>query len=162
MTWKPNPNDDGVWHVNVYSKGRTWLGQTLSNFAHTPFDHSHYGHFESVEGFWYWYKTRDDVLRSLCGFEAKRTGRLLSQIHPAPDHEILRPVYLSKLQSHPLLWDALRANTLPLVHYYVYAGVVHLPLQYQWTADLWNDFVDRPSDQLALTLPPPCAKVRPC
>jgi hypothetical protein len=48
------PSEDGVTHINVYSRGNTELGRLLSNFAHTPFSHPEFGEFASVEGFWYW------------------------------------------------------------------------------------------------------------
>lgn len=31
-----NPLEDGITHINVYSKGATELGRLLTNFAHTP------------------------------------------------------------------------------------------------------------------------------
>ena len=47
------PQNDGITHINVYSKGKTTLGRWLTNFAHTPIDTID-GHFESIEGYWYW------------------------------------------------------------------------------------------------------------
>jgi hypothetical protein len=43
------PSEDGVTHINVYSRGNTELGRLLSNFAHTPFSHPEFGEFASVE-----------------------------------------------------------------------------------------------------------------
>ena len=37
------PKDDGVTHINIYSKGQTELGGLLSNFSRTPFVHPKYG-----------------------------------------------------------------------------------------------------------------------
>lgn len=34
MTKCPNPEEDGITHINIYSKGSTELGRLLSNFAH--------------------------------------------------------------------------------------------------------------------------------
>lgn len=67
--------DDGITHINVYSKGKTELGRLLSNFSHTPF----YGNdilFNSVEGWWQWFTTGKeyDYLKYLYGFKAKKRG----------------------------------------------------------------------------------------
>ena len=51
---KAHPRDDGVHHLNVYTKAVTVLGRWLSNFTHSPFTHPEYGgKFESMEGFYY-------------------------------------------------------------------------------------------------------------
>lgn len=74
---KINPDEDGITHINVYSKGKTELGQLLSNFAYTPFVHSEYGKFNSIEAFWYYYFTgcKHDDLKLLYGYKAKEKGR---------------------------------------------------------------------------------------
>jgi hypothetical protein len=48
------PEEDGVTHINIYSKGKTELGRWLTNFSYSPFNHPEYGKFLSMEGFWYW------------------------------------------------------------------------------------------------------------
>lgn len=40
---KYTPDNDGITHINLYSKSRTVLGRQLSNFAHSPFKHPKYG-----------------------------------------------------------------------------------------------------------------------
>ena len=42
------PIDEGVTHINIYSKSKLELGKLLSNFAKTPFTHPVYGEFASV------------------------------------------------------------------------------------------------------------------
>ena len=54
------PNEDGITHINICSKGKTELGRLLSNFAHTPFWLQGAGRFESVEGYWFWLGTEVD------------------------------------------------------------------------------------------------------
>jgi hypothetical protein len=44
---------DGINHINIYSKGKTELGRLLTNFARTPIE-TPFGHFESGEGYWFW------------------------------------------------------------------------------------------------------------
>lgn len=69
-----DPNEDGISHINVYSKGRTGIGRFLSNFTFYPI-HTVDGEFHSIEGYWYWLTCRDDRLRYLHGYEAKKLGR---------------------------------------------------------------------------------------
>lgn len=66
--------EDGKDFINIYSKGKTSIGQWLSNFAHTPFKCEH-GIFASIESYWYWLGCEDDDLRNLYGWQAKTEGR---------------------------------------------------------------------------------------
>jgi hypothetical protein len=43
--------DDGITHINIYSKGKTELGRWLSNFTYHPIE-TEDGKFDSVEGYW--------------------------------------------------------------------------------------------------------------
>jgi hypothetical protein len=69
-----DPKDDGITHINVYSKAKTELGKFLSNFSKCDLK-TEDGDFQSVEGLWYFlqitdeYKFKDD-LRSLSGKSA--------------------------------------------------------------------------------------------
>ena len=48
------PENDGIDHINVYSKGKTVLGRALSNFSYSRIRIPFLGTFLSVEAFWYW------------------------------------------------------------------------------------------------------------
>jgi hypothetical protein len=147
-----NPTDDGVTHINVYSRGRTELGRALSNFAHTPFEHPEDGHFESVEGYWYWLSTRDERLRNLWGWEAKSVGRQLGGSDYRDEPEFRRKVCLAldvKIDSHPDLHRMLVESTLPLAHYYEYDGVIHTPKKGRWVIDHLTQL--RALDKLVIT-----------
>ena len=87
---KLDPKEDGVSHINVWSRGTTDLGRDLSNFAHTPFVHPRYGPFQSVEGFWYWLSTgqKEIKLRHLWGYLAKEEGKVKVRITTDGDHPI--------------------------------------------------------------------------
>lgn len=124
-----DPEADGITHINVYSKGKTEAGRFMSNFAYTPFHHPKYGYFASVEALWYWLSCKNDALRPLHGFAAKKLGRELR----APDwvedfnfkHDIKTGI-LAKLEANPE-GAKLVSNTkltLPLVHYYNMRGKV--------------------------------------
>lgn len=117
-----SPNDDGVTHLNVYSKGRTLLGRDLSNFSHHPFRHPELGPFASVEGLWYWLTRRDDRLRELSGYEAKKLGKTLGVVSTLDSKEFERLICLglsAKLTAHPDIKERLMQSVLPLTHYYV-------------------------------------------
>lgn len=136
-----NPDEDGRTHINIYSRGGTELGRLLSNFAHTPFVHPSYGHFSSVEGFWYWLKTgkQHDSLRHLASFAAKKEGKTFGRVECENFNEEIKEAIRLKLRTHKNLRDMLTASTLPLKHYYYFGAagkykVMDLP-QYQWIVD---------------------------
>ena len=132
-----NPENDGIDHINVYSKGKTELGKFLSNFAYSLIE-TEDGLFSSIEGYWYWLGHNDDRLRKLSGFEAKKLGRELG----APDwidseefKEKIKKAITIKLNSNEAV-ELLDANSdlldLPLAHYYVYKGKVVEPKDGEW------------------------------
>lgn len=145
------PKNDGVTHINVYSKAHTELGRLLTNFAHTPFNHTKLGHFESVEGLWYWCRTQgvddggpvDQKLRSLYGFKAKQYGRQLIDegFEWVSDIDFIKDDVLEgircKLRQNWYITEMLYQSTLPLAHYYYYGEpdnnpkVIYLP-EYEW------------------------------
>ena len=125
-----NPEEDGVTHINIYSQARTELGRMLSNFYHYGFDCVD-GHFESVEGYWYWLslppQSNRDILRSLYGYKAKECGKALIQQYGT--------YYVTDFQTRIMLAVALKMTAykhlitpeyiaLPWVHYYNYGGKV--------------------------------------
>lgn len=123
------PETEGEDHINAYSHSRTALGLALSNFAHLPMV-TEDGYFASMEGLWYWLGSpagvEREALRDLYGFDAKQEGRRLARAEARiPEvlftQKILRAAMI-KVLTHRSLADALAANTLPIVHYYVYNG----------------------------------------
>lgn len=133
------PASDGIDHINVYSKGRTNLGRHLSNFSFSPFKVPLLGKFYSVEGFWYWWMTRDDKCRTLWGFQAKEYGKSVPKVHDEPTQRLLKIVYKAKLNGNSLLKRAVKESTLNFTHYYVYSGKVVCPKRFLWTGELWNE-----------------------
>lgn len=119
-----DPNLDGIAHINTYSKGRTELGRMLSNFYYAPFEHPEFGKFDSVEGFWYWYKTgqKYEVLRELHGYKAKQEGKKYSTVEFDVDlfySKVLECIGL-KIINNTQIYEELKSSTLPFVHYYCY------------------------------------------
>lgn len=136
------PSKDGVTHINVYSKGHTAIGRFLSNFALAPFQHRQHGHFDSVEGYWYWLSTRVDELRHLSGWQAKQRGREIRTRMPTlidePDfQEFVLEAIRQKLRQHPAWWPKLvETGDLPFTHYYVFNHkVIDVTTKNQWQLD---------------------------
>lgn len=137
---------DGVTHVNVYSKGKTELGRLLSNFAKSPFYLPEFGHFESIEGFWYYLgapdKAKAEKLRTLSGYAAKQYGRSLG----APDwletedfkNHVMDALQAKLDQSKLLQYLLSNVRPLPLKHYYVFKGHEVEPKEGKWMLDFWQ------------------------
>lgn len=142
MYWKPK--EDGVTHINVYSRGATQLGRWLTNFSHHPFTYGPYGRFSSVEGFWYYYLTgcKCEQFRSLYGYRAKKEGqkyrgeRIDKSGLSDQDKEVLLEAIRCKLRQNRDVLKALTESTLPLAHYYYYGDKenpkVYYLEQYDW------------------------------
>lgn len=129
---------DGIDCINVYSKGKTSIGRALSNFAHTPFKGTTL-HFESVEGWWYWFTTgkKYDHLASLWGFRAKKEGqKYFKERDITPS--ILKKVYELKVAHNANIRQMLIKSHLPLTHYYEYDSKI-VKTRWQWTGELWNE-----------------------
>lgn len=135
------PEEDGITHINIYSKGATDLGRWLTNFAHVPFTHPTYGEFNSIEALWYYASTgfQHEDLRSLSGFNAKQVGKKLPKVEivtdgtedPSKFASIIKTGIRAKLIGNPKMLGALIDTHLPLAHYYVYGGkAVHAG--YEW------------------------------
>ena len=133
----PNPQEDGVTHLNVYSQGQTSLGRFLSNFYNWIIE-TEDGVFDSIEGYWYWLGCEHpdrDQLRTVSGAKAKKLGRELRGKDWQSDDEFKRKICAAislKIKSHPAKWKELRDNTLPLAHYYVFGGKVVEPSDGAW------------------------------
>lgn len=135
-----NPENDGIDHINTYSRGATTLGRFLSNFWVDPagsYIDTEDGPFKTIEGYWYWLGCRDERLRDTTGLASKKLGRELL----VPDfpklgikefqHKIAYAITV-KIFSHPEFADQLRTSVLPLVHYYVYDKRVIEVRQVDW------------------------------
>lgn len=138
-----SPDDDGITHINIYSKSKTELGRILSNFAHTPFTTVNHGKFASVEGFYYWLKSgmQYDELRNLHGFQAKSVGRKFPIVKNENFDLICKQVIRYKLMQNRQVYDLLKASSLPFTHYYSYSGKI-VQADNKW-ADWWEELRDK-------------------
>ena len=140
-----NPEEDGITHINIHSKGKTELGRLLSNFAHTPFWLQGAGRFESVEGYWFWLHTGNELLREMHGFQAKKYGSMLTRSQlPSDDFEVfkdsIKKAFIAKLDQNQNVLDLFLESELPFTHYYVYGEKVVIPKQHQWQVDFWESY----------------------
>lgn len=136
-----DPEKDGIDHINIYSKGKTELGKFLTNFAHTPFEHPEDGKFESVEGYWYWLSCKNDDLRHVYGFQAKKLGRELGGkdwVEGTGFQYKIKLAILAKFNANPDAFIDLIDSELPFKHYYVFGGKVIEPKEGQWLLDFFE------------------------
>lgn len=142
----PSPDEDGITHINIYSKGKTELGRLLSNFSRTPFTYEPYGYFESAEAFYYWYCTgqKHDDLKVLYGFNAKNKGIQYNSDRidilglTCDDFEILQNSLVRKIACNPDIANLLKESTLPFYHYYNYSGKVIIPEGVDWLSEIYE------------------------
>jgi hypothetical protein len=141
------PDNDGILFINAASKGKTKLGKALSNFAHYPFNHPKHGHFESMEGYWYWLMLDQqyDELRLMYGYDAKKRGDELAKNHPNAggftdeDLQDILEGLRCKLRQNKELLNMLVHSTLPFIHFNWYGKngkyKIYLYQDYQWFID---------------------------
>lgn len=143
MSTQWQPKDDGLTHINIYSKGKTAVGRWGSNFQYAPFVHPKYGRFDSIEGLWYWLSVspdhpRREELRHLSGPEAKSVGRDLrgkDWVGTDGFEEDIKLGLRAKFASYSEELAAFRQTTLPLAHYYVMYGKVKTVSDGKWILD---------------------------
>jgi hypothetical protein len=124
---KVHPRDDGIKHLNVYTKGVTVLGRWLSNFTHSPFTHPEYGKFESMEGFYYWVSTgmSHHTLKSCWGFKAKEEGKKYNFVKNKNFYKIIKSGIKCKINQNKEFKERFIENKLPFEHYYYYGNIVN-------------------------------------
>lgn len=129
---KVESKNDGIDHINIYSKAKTELGRLLSNFSYSPVDLGEDGKFDSIEGYWYWLlcnHQHKDKLRTAWGAEAKELGRFLNaQDWPTDKSEWfelkIKRALLKKAESNARIQKLLIETNLPFYHYYVHKNKV--------------------------------------
>lgn len=142
-----NPEEDGITHINVYSKGKTKLGRQLSNFSYSQFTHPEDGEFCSIEGYWYWLSSGDNKLRKLYGYQAKKYGRKVGGLDwPVKNEdEFRRKIRLAikaKFNRNSGMREEFLKNVLPLKHYYVYGDKVVEPKEGTWVIEYLEQLKD--------------------
>lgn len=140
-------------HINIYSKSKTRLGRELSNFERSPFVLEDDGWFASVEAYWFWIGTREEGLRKLSGFAAKKRGSELERKFQI-DEELfklkIKTAIREKLLQNRGILERFLASELPFDHYYLYGDKVVRQSQHAWLVDA----VEGLRSELKASLPP--------
>lgn len=150
---------DGITHINIFSRGKTPLGRFLSNFAHAEIE-TEDGNFSSIEGYWYWllHKAETEMaqreresLRNFFGFDAKDLGRRLLERYGSKfseekevdlDLEFQRKIKNAikfKIDNYPKYKEELSRCILPFEHYYVFYGKVKEPTSHKWVINYLDE-----------------------
>jgi len=135
------PTTDGKNHINIYSKGWTELGRFLSNFTRCSIA-TEDGPFNSIEGYWYWLSTKNNSLRKLYGYNAKKVGKKLPRIFTLPQNEFeekIRQACWTKLHTSPKMLFKFTQSTLPFTHYYIFNDKI-IDGKTKWLLDMWTQF----------------------
>lgn len=132
FTVRPNPQEDGITHINTHTKAKTPLGQILSPSYDTgePFHHPTLAHFRSVENLWHYLNTggtRDNI-RTMEPHVARNFVRLTKKFQCDKFAELTVDATILKLQTHTDWVHAMINETLPFDHYFV-KGKDHLAVR---------------------------------
>src|SRR5690606_29183348 len=118
--------------INIYSKSKSEVGRWLSNFTYCPIE-TEDGHFDSIEGYWYWLTRRDDSLRTVSGWSAKELGKKLSKVTELEEEQFKNKICKAldlKIKTRPK-WLVEQVK-FPLEHYYEYGGKKVYKPEYDW------------------------------
>lgn len=140
-----NPSEEGLTHINVYSKSNLEIGRMLSNFyKHKILTEE--GEFLSIEAYWYYLEIDDssgekEVLKTLYGYEAKKTGLELLKSYgkiedPNFEEKISDAIFQKFLDNKEMLLTNEKYLYLPFEHYYNFDGrIVDVKDKYKWMID---------------------------
>lgn len=138
-----DPTKDGIDHINIYSQGKTNLGQYLSNWAYAP-TVLLAGTFDSLEGYWFFLYTGNDMFKTLSGWEAKKEGqdsKIENRQVKLSNNPLFRKRFghamREKVRQHPDLLKMLQDSFLPFTHYYVMQGRV-VNAGHEWVTEEWE------------------------
>lgn len=145
------PHEDGITHINIYTRGSTQIGRFLTNLSgyriySSTFDKS----FPTVEHLWFWLKTNDDrILEVGNPFNIKpfiKNNKIII-LNNIPDFKkIIIKSFVQKLKNlsnnDKELFNLFYESTLPFTHYYFYgekenAKVIEQP-QHEWQVKAWE------------------------
>lgn len=157
-TDKYHPSQDGINHINIYSKGKTELGRFLSNFTQSEINTPE-GKFASIEGYWGYLGVKDvpqrEQLRSLYGFKAKYTKKCLMELYGGNFdenfEEKIKNAILDKLEKNKaFLISQKHLFKLPFVHYYCFPDkvsgvqvVVDATNDNKWWIDTMTEYISK-------------------
>jgi len=136
-----DPKEDGITHINIYSKSLTLLGRFLSNFYSLEIN-TLLGKFQSIEGLIYYMGSFNENLRQISGHNAKSAGQLYDRGIRLPEDvfkRIIIDAMWKKIVADPAMAKELRDSTLPLTHYYSYdKKVVQVGPKWACQTEAWE------------------------
>lgn len=144
---KYNPEEDGITHINIYSKGKTSLGRKLSNWYPGTYKYLKIslGNFHTIEGLIFFLGCFDNRLRETTGYESKKLGEELDRKIRLPEEifknyiiEAMKEKINQSEKTFGELYENLKYSELPLVHYYNYGGKVIISDKWQWQIEEWE------------------------
>ena len=135
-----DPNEEGLTHINIYSKAQSPLGRYMSNFDKCWIETS-IGQFASIEGLIFFLGSFDDRLRNLAGYDAKALGEKVDRKIRLPEDVFKRLVVeamQAKVDGNDHLRQLLKECKLPFTHYYHYGTkVIYIP-KWDWQVQEWD------------------------
>lgn len=136
------PTNDGVDHINIYSKGQTELGRMLSHFYSADINHPEFGYFMNMECFWHYLSTgcQHEGYRKMQPFKVKQLAKETPKVPRADFMEQIEIANKLKIVQHPNILHLLCESTLPFEHYYVFGDppIVRRPNEAQELIDLFD------------------------
>lgn len=126
--------EDGVTHINIYSKAKTEFGRWLSNFTQVELVLDE-GTFQSIEGYWYYLSTKDERFKTLYGWTAKKLGKEITSEKINVPEQVFREKIKKALDIKIKTESKWITNSeLPFCHYYEYAGK-KIDAGYEWIVE---------------------------
>jgi hypothetical protein len=147
-----DPREEGITHINIYSKSNSTIGRVLSNWIPCTIETS-IGEFRSIEGLIYYLGSFVEQLRGMVGYDAKKFGEKCDRGIRLPE-DIFRRIIIEGMESklehinRNILKEFINSD-LPLTHYYCYDGkVVEIP-KWQWQVEEWEKIRKRLRNDLS-------------
>lgn len=131
---------DGVNYINIYSKGLTPLGRSLSNWADCKITIS-IGYFRTIEGLIFYLGSFNEKFRYMTGIEAKKWGSMEDRQIRLPEDVFRRFIVEAmwkKVNNDPGLRESLKESTLPFKHYYNINGKKLEVWNWNWQVEEWE------------------------
>lgn len=136
-----NPDNDGIDHINIYSRGKTQLGKMLSNWYPANVEIS-IGSFKTIEGVIFYLSSFNDFFRNADGYNCKKYGKDFDKGIRLPEdvfRKFIIDSMLDKVNKNDTLKCLLKESNLPLKHYYNYSGKIIEVMNWQWQVDEWEN-----------------------
>ncbi len=129
-----DPKNDGITHINIYTKGKTDIGRVMTNMYHEDIEIDGIT-FPSIETYWHWLGVKSeykDKIKNLSGFLAQKQGRIYKKEYgrdtSLSEEEFNKKIYdaiVLKGKKHLDLFKSLDKNNTLFVHYYdIYGNIV--------------------------------------